>query len=155
MDSFTEMQSITEDATLTALASVKFDHDRLVERLDALLDWGRAWFDEYSSPTSVEPHVQELKEAFVQAGMRPDVRDVYLEVRVVKETTYTVKFESVPTSVAASTLQYRLSNMQECNLTDIDGLARELDRFSGLDSMAMCDEADTETLTFQVDVVRS
>jgi ATP-dependent 26S proteasome regulatory subunit len=45
--------------------------------------------------------------------------------------------------------------MQECNMVDIDGLARELDRFSGVDSMAMCDEADTEALTFQVDVVRS
>jgi hypothetical protein len=144
----------SSDATLTALASVKFDHDRLVERLDALLDWGRAWFDEYSSPIGVDS-VRELKEAFVQAGMRPDVRDVYLEVRVVKETTYTVKFESVPIDVAASTLQYRLSNMQECNMVDIDGLARELDRFSGVDNMAMCDEADTEALTFQVDVVRS
>jgi len=143
-----------KDATLTALASVKFDHDRLVERLDALLDWGRAWFDEYSSPIGTDS-VRELKEAFVQAGMRPDVRDVYLEVRVVKETTYTVKFESVPIDVAASTLQYRLSNMQECNMVDIDGLARELDCFSGLDTMAMADEADTEALSFTVEVVRS
>ena len=142
------------DATLTALASVKFDHDRLVERLDALLDWGRAWFDEYDSPIGADS-VRELKEAFVQAGMRPDQRDVYLEVRVVKETTYTVKFESVPVTVAASTIQYRLGNMQACNIVDIDDLARELDCYSGLENMAMVDEADTESLTFEVLVVRS
>ena len=142
------------DETLTALASVKFDHDRLVERLDALLDWGRAWFDEYDSPIGADS-VRELKEAFVQAGMRPDQRDVYLEVRVVRETTYTVKFEAVPITVAASTIQYRLSNMQACNIVDIDDLARELDRYSGLENSAMADEADTEALTFEVLVVRS
>lgn len=142
------------DATLTALASVKFDHDRLVERLDALLDWGRAWFDEYDSPIGAD-NVRELKEAFVQAGMRPDQRDVYLEVKVVRETTYTVKFESVPFTVAASTIQYRLGNMQDCNLGDIDCLARELDRYSGLENPAMVDEADTESLTYEVLVVRS
>jgi len=144
----------SSDATLTALASVKFDHDRLVERLDALLDWGRAWFDEYSSPIGADS-VRELKEAFVQAGMRPDDRDIYMEVKVVRETTYTVKFESVPTTTAADTIAWRLGNMAECNLTDIDALARELDRYSGVDNMAICSEADTEALTFQVDVVRS
>jgi len=154
MDSFTEMQSITEDATLTALASVKFDHDRLVERLDALLDWGRAWFDEYHTFIGVDS-VRELKEAFVQAGMRPDVRDVYLEVRVVKETTYTVKFESVPATTAAATLEYRLKHMQACNMADIDGLARELDSWSDLDNMAMADEADSEVVSFVVEAVRS
>ena len=142
------------DTTLTALASVKFDHDRLVERLDALLEWGRSWFDEYDTPIGADS-IRELKEAFVHAGMRPDVRDVYLEVRVVKETTYTVKFESVPVTVAASTIQYRLSNMKACNMVDIDDLARELDCYSGLENQAMADEADTEALTFEVEVVRS
>ena len=154
MESFTEMQSITEDATLTALASVKFDHDRLVERLDALLDWGRAWFDEYDSAIGADS-VRELKEAFVQAGMRPDQRDLYFDVRVVRETTYTVKFESVPVTVAASMIQCRLGNMQAQNLVDIDNLARELDCYSGLDTSAMADEADTEALSFEVEVVRS
>lgn len=142
------------DTTLTALASVKFDHDRLVERLDALLDFGRAWFDEYSN-TSQADSTRELQEAFEQAGMRPDQRDVYLEVKVVRETTYTVKFESVPIDVAASTIQYRLSHMQDCNMGDIDCLAREMDRYSGLENHAMVDEADTESLTYEVLVVRS